>query len=120
MLTEELLLIGSMAYLDYAFKEYAGAACPTKTTLDTGAVTCDLSGATNMYAPEISASITLGYVTPLVDIFDLHVTMDAAYRSEQYVEETQESLLQQGSEINVNLRMALEAENWMVALVGKT
>jgi len=76
MLTEELLLIGSMAYLDYAFKEYAGAACPTKTTLDTGAVTCDLSGATNMYAPEISASITLGYVTPLVDIFDLHVTMD--------------------------------------------
>jgi len=46
--------------------------------------------------------------------------VDAAYRSEQYVEATQESLLQQGSEINVNLRMALEAENWMVALVGKT
>jgi iron complex outermembrane recepter protein len=119
MLTEELLLIGSMAYLDYEFKEYEGAACPPKTTLDTGAVTCDLSGEPNTFAPELSASITLDYITPLSDAFNLHVTMDTSYRSEQYVEATLEPLMEQDSEVNVNARIALEADNWMLALVGK-
>ncbi len=119
MLTEELLLIGSMAYLDYEFKEYEGAACPPKTTLDTGAVTCDLSGEPNTFAPELSASITLDYITPLSDAFSLHVTMDTSYRSEQYVEATLEPLMEQDSEVNVNARIALEADNWMLALVGK-
>jgi iron complex outermembrane recepter protein len=119
MLTEELLLIGSMAYLDYEFKEYEGAACPPKTTLDTGAVTCDLSGEPNTFAPELSASITLDYITPLSDAFNLHVTMDTSYRSEQYVEATLEPLMEQDSEVNVNARIALEADNWILALVGK-
>lgn len=119
MLTEELLLIGSMAYLDYEFKEYEGAACPPKVTLDTGAVTCDLSGEANTFAPELSASITLDYITPLSDAFNLHVTMDTSYRSEQYVEATLEPLMEQDSEVNVNARIALEADNWMLALVGK-
>jgi len=119
MLTEKLLLIGSMAYLDYEFKDYEGAACPPKVTLDTGAVTCDLSGESNTFAPELSASITLDYITPLSDAFNLHVTMDTAYRSERFVEATQEPLMEQDSQVNVNARIALEADNWMLALVGK-
>ncbi|WP_299768888.1 TonB-dependent receptor [uncultured Pseudoteredinibacter sp.] len=119
MLTEELLLIGSMAYLDYEFKEYEGAACPPKVTLDTGSVTCDLSGEPSTFAPEMSASITLNYITPISDALNLHMTMDTSYRSAQYVEATLEPLMEQDSEINVNARIALEAENWMLALVGK-
>lgn len=119
MLTEELLLIGSMAYLDYEFEEYEGAACPPKTTLDTGAITCDLSGEPNTFAPELSASITLDYITSLSDNFDLHMTMDTSYRSKQYVEATLEPLVEQDSQVNVNARIALESENWMLALVGK-
>jgi len=119
MLTEELLLIGSMAYLDYEFKEYKGAACPPKVTLDTGAVTCDLSGEPNTFAPELSASITLDYITPVSDAFNLHLTMDTAYRAEQFVEATLEPLMEQDSQVNVNARIALEADDWMLALVGK-
>jgi len=119
MLTEELLLIGSMAYLDYEFKEYEGAACPPKVTLDTGAVTCDLSGEPNTFAPELSASITLDYITPVSDAFNLHLTMDTAYRAEQFVEATLEPLMEQDSQVNVNARIALEADDWMLALVGK-
>lgn len=119
MLSEGLLLIGSMAYLDYQFKEFVGAACPPKTTLDTGARTCDLSGEPNTFAPNSSASVTLDYLTPLTDAFNLHITMDTSYRSEQYVEATLEPLMKQGSQINLNARIALEADNWMLALVGK-
>jgi outer membrane receptor protein involved in Fe transport len=119
MLTEELLLIGSMAYLDYEFKEYEGAACPPKVALDTGAVACDLSGEPNTFAPELTAAITLDYITPLSDAFHLHITLDTSYRSKQFVEATLEPLMEQDSQVNVNARIALEAENWMVALVGK-
>ncbi|NIB43688.1 TonB-dependent receptor [Pseudomaricurvus alkylphenolicus] len=119
MLTEELLLIGSMAYLDYEFKEYEGAACPPKVTLDTGAVACDLSGEPNTFAPELTAAITLDYITPLSDAFNLHITLDTSYRSKQFVEATLEPLMEQDSQVKVNARIALEAENWMVALVGK-
>ncbi|MEC8427193.1 MAG: TonB-dependent receptor, partial [Pseudomonadota bacterium] len=119
MLTEELMLLGSMAYLDYEFVDYDTGACDSSTTLATGAVTCDRSGDAANYAPMWSGTVTLDYQKPVTDYMNLHVTLDASYRSEQTVEATFDSGLVQDSETDVNARIALEGDNWMLALVGK-
>ncbi|WP_390614441.1 TonB-dependent receptor [Maricurvus nonylphenolicus] len=119
MITPELMLIGSMAYLDFSFEEYEDGACPSKVTLDTSAISCDYSGKPATFAPEWTASITLDYQRPLSDLINLRMTMDTSYRSEQYIEATLDPYLLQDSETNFNARIALESEQWMVALVGK-
>ncbi|NIB44684.1 TonB-dependent receptor [Pseudomaricurvus alkylphenolicus] len=113
--SEGLTLSGSMAYLDFEFKQYEGAACPASNP----ASSCDLKGEENTYTPSLAASVSADYVMPVVDGIDLRSTLDLNYSGEQFVEPTMDPLVKQGAATKVNLRIALEAEQWTLALLGK-
>ncbi|NIB44676.1 TonB-dependent receptor [Pseudomaricurvus alkylphenolicus] len=113
--SEGLTLSGSMAYLDFEFKEYEGATCPASNP----ASSCDLKGEENIYTPSLAASVSADYVMPVVDGIDLRSTLDLNYSGEQFVEATMDPLVKQGAATKVNLRIALEAEQWTLALLGK-
>jgi len=113
--SEGLTLSGSMAYLDFEFKEYEGATCPASNP----APSCDLKGQESFYTPSLSASVSADYIMPVADGIDLRSTLDLNYTGEQFVEATLDPLVKQGAATKVNLRVALEAEQWTLALLGK-
>jgi len=113
--SEGLTLSGSMAYLDFEFKEYEGASCPASNP----ASSCDLKGQETSYTPSLSASVSADYIMPVADGIDLRSTLDLNYTGEQFVESTMDPLVKEGAATKVNLRIALEAEQWTLALLGK-
>lgn len=119
LLTEDLVLSGSLGYLDFEFDSWENATCPPIVTLNTGATVCDNTGKRNIYTPEWSYSTTLDYTTALTDRFTLRATLDVSYKDKQFVEATLNPDLEQGDYTKVNARLALETEKWSVALVGK-
>ncbi|MBQ0798978.1 MAG: TonB-dependent receptor [Porticoccaceae bacterium] len=119
LLSENLVLSGSLGYLDFEFDSWKDATCPPVVTLNTGATTCDNTGKRNIYTPEWSYSASLDYTTALTSGLDLHATVDVSFKDKQFVEATLNSDLEQDSYTKINARLALETEQWSVALVGK-
>jgi len=113
--SEGLTLSGSMAYLDFEFKEYEGGTCPASNP----AASCDLKGQESIFTPSLSASVSADYIMPVADGIDLRSTLDLNYTGEQFVEATMDPLVKEGAATKVNLRIALEAEQWTLALLGK-
>jgi hypothetical protein len=50
---------------------------------------------------------------------DFHATVDVMYTDDQFVDVTLNPDVEQESFTKVNARLALEADNWTLALVGK-
>lgn len=119
LLTENLVLSGSLGYLDFEFDSWEDATCPPIVTLRTGATTCDNTGERNIYTPEWSYSATLDYTMALTAQFNLRATVDVSFKDKQFVEATLNPDMEQDAYTKVNARLALEAEQWSVALVGK-
>ncbi len=117
--SEGLTLSGSMGYLDFEFKEFDGAQCNASTTIATGASACDLKGEENIFTPSLAASLSADYVYLLTDGLTLRSTLDLNYTGEQHVEPTMEPLVEEDAVTKVNLRVALEADQWTFALLGK-
>lgn len=119
-MTEELLLSYSMAYLDFEFDDYSTAACGERELLrDPSTSICDRTGSSNTYSPEWTASTTLDYSTPLSSNVEFRATLDVSYVDDQLVDPLLESEGYADSYTKVGLRLALEAESWGLALVGK-
>ena len=123
MVTEGLTLSGSAGYLDFEFKEWPEAQCSAGLILagntNPDGKTCDYSGRENIFTPEFSASLSADYVLPLSNSLDLRATLDLNYKDSQYVEPTLDDLVKEDSLTQVNARIALEAGQWTLALVGK-
>ena len=117
LITEGLTMTFAGAYLDFQFDEYDGA-CSAGTGLPAGSV-CDYSGKANIFSPEWTANASLEYVTGLTDNIDFRGNLDLLYTDEQYVNVTLDDNIIQDSVTRVNARVALEAENWTLALIGK-
>ena len=119
LLTDGLTWSFAVAYLDFEFDDYQGATCSAIHTLLTGEVLCDLTGQTNIYSPEWSASTSLDYVMPLTTSWDLRTRLDLNYKSDHYVDVTLNDDVQQDAYTLVNAQIAFENDNWAIALVGK-
>lgn len=119
LITDRLTLSGSLGYLDFEFDDYDDAACPAIQTVTTGQKLCDFSGRSNIFTPEWSASMSFDYVMRLNDTLDLRTTVDFNYRDDQFVDVTLNPDIKQDDYMKINARVALEAEAWTVALVGK-
>ena len=119
MLADGLTATFSAAYLDFEFDSYEDGTCGAMHTLLTGESLCDYSGETNIFSPEWSGALSLDYVTGLTDAIDLRATVDANYKDDHYVNVTLDSNIEQEAYTKINARLALEAETWTLALVGK-
>ena len=119
LLTEGLTWSFAMAYLDFEFDEYENATCTAIHTLLTGETLCDLSGETNIFSPEWSGSTSLDYVVGVGSDWDFRATVDLNYKDDHFVDVTLNEDLEQDGYTQVNARLALEHDNWVLALVGK-
>ncbi len=119
LLSEGLTWTFAAAYLDFEFDDYQDGACSAKVTLETGESLCDYSGKRNIFTPEWTASSSLDYVTGLTANMDFHATVDVMYTDDQFVDVTLNPDVEQEAFTKVNARLALEADNWSLALVGK-
>jgi outer membrane receptor protein involved in Fe transport len=61
----------------------------------------------------------LDWVTSAWGNFDFRTTFDILYESEYFTDSTHEETIIQDGYAMLNLRFALESENWVFALLGK-
>ena len=81
--------------------------------------TCDYSGKPNIFSPEWTANASFEYVTGITDSMDFRGNLDVLYTDDQYVDVTLDDNIIQDGVTRINARIALETDNWSLALVGK-
>lgn len=119
LVTEGLTLSFAAAYLDFEFDDYQDGTCSSKVSQATGQTLCDYSGERNIFTPEWTASTSIDYITGLTSALDLRATLDVLYSDDHYVDVTLNPDVEQDSYTKLNARLALEADSWSLALVGK-
>jgi outer membrane receptor protein involved in Fe transport len=136
LVAEGLTLSGAVGYLDHIYDSYEGAACnpydrvtfscdshlaalAADPTVDLSAIEAldDKSG-DSAEQPEWSASMGADYVFPVSDAIDLRTTLNANYESSTTTG-LDEELTRQGDYVLFDFRMALEADSWTLAVLGK-
>lgn len=128
VLTEQLTLNASIAYLDASYKSFADAACTERQILDFIAAggtrnTCvqDLAGQPLQFSPDFSGSVALDFFTPIGDSLELRITADVMYSDEYQVANDQDPVLAQDSfaKLNARIQLASVEQTWSIALLGK-
>jgi outer membrane receptor protein involved in Fe transport len=117
--TERLLAYGSVGYVDFEFKEFTEGACNAWESILTGKLICDRSGQTASGTPEWSAVLGLDYLTALSGTTTLRISGNMSYESSYFTDPSQEVAIKQSAYALFNLRIAMEAEKWTLALMGK-
>jgi outer membrane receptor protein involved in Fe transport len=114
-----LSFFAGLGYLDASFDKYEQASCNAWDSLLTGQTICDRSGRRFAYVPEWSATIGMDWVMPAFNGFDFRTSFDASYESDYFSDSTAEESIKQDAYTMLNLRLALESERWVFALLGK-
>ncbi|MEH6581568.1 MAG: TonB-dependent receptor [Halioglobus sp.] len=128
LLSEALVVSGSLAWLDYQYDDYDGAPCNNpqlaQWIVDTGhSAGCvnDLSGETVNYAPKWTAALSGTYTAHLGDSLDMLFTLDANFRDDYFLAADLDPSTVQDAYWKINARIALTPPDgrWEVALIGK-
>jgi len=121
-LTSWLDFSGSAAYLDSKYDDFPGASCLYPLPVPTPTPCYENIGGSRMpRTPEWTASAAFDVDYPLTDGLRLIGSLDVAYRSEAYLEETLNPVSLQEAYTKVDLRLGLAdvGDRWELALVGK-
>lgn len=124
-LTENLMMTGALAFLDFEFTDYDNGQCyqgqaPDRVT-DEGIAYCDYKGKTNQYVADYSGNLTFVYTTMLTSDIEFRGGADFVftgdYNSSQNLDPSQE----QDAYVKTNLRLGLSdvSAGWEVALLAK-
>jgi len=125
LLTDDLTMTASLAYLDATYDDYKDASCTLAQIQESGtsakSCTQDLTGKVLPYAPEWSANIGLNHITSIGESLELHSNLNLNYIDEQYLAQDLDEQTLEDSHVTVNARIALGGidGNWELALVGK-
>tara|TARA_R110001592_G_scaffold50620_10_gene156519 strand:+ start:26913 stop:29324 length:2412 start_codon:yes stop_codon:yes gene_type:complete len=123
-LTENFMMTGALALLDFEFTEFANGQCyqgqPVDYVVD-GNPFCDYKGKTNQYVADFSGNLTFVYTTMVSKDIEFRGGADfvftGAYNSSQNLDPSQE----QDKYIKANLRLSLAdvAAGWDAAILVK-
>lgn len=123
-LTENLMMTGALALLDFEFTDYDNGQCfqgqPADSVVD-GVEFCDYKGKTNQYVADYSGNIGLVYTTMVSDDLEFRGGADFVftgdYNSSQNLDPSQE----QDAYVKTNIRLSIAdvVGGWEVALLGK-
>jgi len=127
LISEELTMNYSLGFLDHEFTDFENGNCYSfQATLDPdsyNAVTnrCDYSGKSGQYTPEFTGNLGFQYAQPVsLGIFDYFTSNLGFYHSaSQNVGVNLNPLFEVDSYTKVDIRFALEGENFSIALFGK-
>jgi iron complex outermembrane recepter protein len=141
--TENLMLSGSVGWIDFEYKAFEGQACTAEqfiayresvyqTTGGTGSGIfnatngdCAAAGGNNLegresaFTPEYSATLSADY-TQAIGNFTIDYGVDVIWRDDMYVQDDLDPLLQSDSitKVNAIIRLTPADDNWEVALIG--
>ena len=120
LISETLTFSGSFSYLDSYYKSYATGPC-TAEAQAAGATICDLSDKETPFAPKISASLFLDYVTEVGSSMEFKAQLNVNYKDDFFFDTDLDTNLMQSAHTKVNMRIALADidETWEIALIGK-
>jgi iron complex outermembrane receptor protein len=123
-LTENLMMTGALAFLDFEFTDYDNGQCyqgqPADSVVD-GIEYCNYKGKTNQYVADYSGNLTFVYTTMLTSDIEFRGGADFVftgdYNSSQNLDPSQE----QDGYVKTNLRLGLSdvSAGWEVALLAK-
>lgn len=123
-LTENLMMTGALAFLDFEFTDFANGQCYQGQTPDSnvnGKPFCDYKGKTNQYVADYSGNLTFVYTTMVSKDIEFRGGADfvftGAFNSSQNLDPSQE----QDAYVKTNLRFSLAdvAMGWEAALLVK-
>lgn len=123
-LTENLMMTGALAFLDFEFTDFENGQCYQGQTPDymvEGNPYCDYKGKTNQYVADYSGNMTFVYTTMVSKDLEFRGGADfvftGAYNSSQNLDPSQE----QDAYIKTNLRFSLAdvTAGWEAALLVK-
>ena len=124
MLTQNLTLSGSLAWLDSHYEEFPNGACTMEQGIAAGgSANCagqDLSGKDRAYAPGWSGNIGARYTLP---VGSYYVTFEPLvyFTDDMFLSAEADPWLVQDAYAKVDLRIGLTpaSKKWEVALIGK-
>ncbi|WP_345889688.1 TonB-dependent receptor [Spongiibacter thalassae] len=121
-LTENLMLAGGLAFLDFEFQDHPLGTCIQDQAPDNpNGINCDFSGKTNQYVADYSGNVLLAYESPLGDEFMLRANLDAIFTGAYHPSPNLDDRIKQDAYVQYNGRIALSSIDgvWEVALLGK-
>ena len=115
-----------LAYLDHEYKDFTNGNCHSRQVPDgdigaDGNQLCNYTGKSGQYTPKFTASIGFDYFTEVSFLgFEYFRTTLGLYHSaKQNVDVNLNPLYEVDAYDKVDMRIALESENWNIALFGK-
>jgi len=121
-LTENLMLAGGLAFLDFEFQDHKFGTCVQDQIPDNpNGINCDYSGKTNQYVADYSGNLLLSYERPLWDFLMFRANVDAIFTDEYHPSPNMDNRIKQEAYITYNGRLAISSieGDWELALLGK-
>lgn len=121
LLTDHLLLSGSIAFTDFKYKEFYGECYFGQVPDAPDGINCDYKGKTTMLSPDYSGIVSADYNAPLGDNLDWGLTVDVIFSAKYLTSSNLDPLQEQPSYTKLNARLSIagQSERWELALVGK-
>jgi outer membrane receptor protein involved in Fe transport len=120
--TPNLMLSGTLSYLDFGFTNYSNAGCTVQQASEVVApCTQDLSGRENAYAPEWSGTFAVDWTHPVGTGLELRVNADVNYRGSHYLDYDLDPASQQDAQTHINGRIGLGSNDgrWEISAFGQ-
>lgn len=125
-LSDELTASYGIAYLDFEYRDFKNGNCyagqtPNGVDLDgdTTIDTCDYTGKSGVYTPNVSANFSFDYNRPITDDISFASLLDIQYVGQQQVHVNLDPSGEIDSYYFVSLRVGFETDTWSVAMLGK-
>jgi len=121
--TDNLTVSYAYSWLDFEFTDFQNGNCHNRQVPDgpvlNGVGLCNYTGKSGQYTPKNSLSLGFDHSIPVFGNLELNSSLMMNYRSEQNVHENLDPLLVIDAVTRFNMRVALQADRWQVAFVGK-
>ncbi len=120
-ITDDLSLTGSLAWLDFEFKNFPNGQCTQAERLATDTTLCDYEGFTNQYVADLTGFVGLNYLKEISSKLKFGAALDLLYSSDYNPSQNLDPLVEQRAFTKVNARLAIMdvSERWELALLGK-
>jgi len=121
LLTDHLMLSGSLAFTHFEYKKYFGECYYGQVPDAPDGINCDYRGKTNLLTPDYSGVLSATYKRPLGDSLEWGLTADLLFSDKYMTSSNLDPLQVQESYTKLNARLSIGAMSgrWELALVGK-
>jgi outer membrane receptor protein involved in Fe transport len=108
-------------YLDFEYLDFENGNChyPTPAPTSDGPAFCDYTGERGVYTPEYTVNGSLDYRQPIYGNMTLVSSIDAQWVDEQEVHVNLDPAGTTDAFTLLSMRIAVETEQWQVALLGQ-